>query len=659
MIIRTHLRYPLAVVFVIISVLCRLALMPLLDIDVPFLTYFPAVMIAGLVGGFGPGLASLVLSLVAVSLVEGRDLGAHEWSRPSFWTQVLFALAGLLVVWVADRGRQLVVDLEHARQQAVAAALLAEGVLGSLGDAIIAVDREGRTLYANDPALRLANRTRTEVLGRPWEDSWAIFGEQARTTCREAMLTRTARQFEEVDDNLDRTLDVKVNPSADGGLSLRVSDVSDARRAQRARAADERDLRAAPQAVAGRPVTPAFADPEPGRVAAPGASVHDTPARDVLLSVFSHELRTSLNAILGWSEVLRMSAHDPDQVTAAADVIKRNARAQAQLITSLLDADALVSGRVELDRRPMDAVDVAHRAAEAFRPRAEAARVSFVASTPLEPAPVVADPARLDQLIGSLLDHALHDTPAGGSINLAVVAAPHGGLEIVVSDTGAGIPPESLSSVFDTFTKSSAPRRAATNRLGLTIVKHVVELHGGTIGASSPGLDRGTTITVHLPAGIAEPTGAEASCEVAEAPAAASPDVRLQGLNVLVLDDDRESRAHLERILEDAGARVIVASRALEALGLLADDAVHVIVSDVALPEIDGHEFIRQVRTHATGHNGAPAIALTAHAHADERRRALLAGFQVHMTKPVDAAQLRMAVHRLATLSRAAGLGPS
>jgi signal transduction histidine kinase len=362
--------------------------------------------------------------------------------------------------------------------------------------------------------------------------------------------------------------------------------------------------------------------------------------KDDFLATVSHELRTPLNAVLGYSQLLGMGGRSPEQVRRAVEAIERNVKSQAQLIDDLLDVSRIVSGKLRLELQPVEPATVVHNAVEAVAPSAAAKSVALV--TTLDPAagPVRGDAGRLQQVVWNLLSNAIKFTPEGGRVEVRLARAGDN-VELAVRDTGRGIPPDMLSHVFDRFRQadSSTTRQYGGLGLGLSIVRQLVEMHGGTVRAESQGEDHGSVFTVTLPvAPLAEPGEPPPPTEHGEERAAPG---RLDGARVLAVDDDADVRSLLCEVLEAAGADVAVASSVAEAVEALETFAPDVLLSDIAMPGEDGYALIRRVRAWDSGEIAAiPAAALTAFAGEENRRKALDAGFHRHSSKPIDPAAL-------------------
>jgi PAS domain S-box-containing protein len=376
--------------------------------------------------------------------------------------------------------------------------------------------------------------------------------------------------------------------------------------------------------------------------------------KDEFLATLSHELRTPLNAILGWSQVLRRRAPQESELHHGLDVIERNARAQTQLIEDLLDMSRITSGKMRLDIQSVEPVAFINAALETVKPAAAAKGVRL--ERILDPAagPVSGDPNRLQQVVWNLLSNAIKFTPREGKVQVVLQRA-NSHIEISVADTGAGIRPEFLPEVFDRFRQADASitRKHGGLGLGLSIVKHLVELHGGAVRVASAGEGRGTTFAVELPLAVVQRRDAPEPRLHPAARREAAPDYRLAnlaGVRVLIVDDELDARDLLRRVLADCGAEVLAAASAREALELVRLQRPQLLVSDIGMPEVDGYELLRQVRALGAAQGGRiPAIALTAFARSEDRTRALRAGFLVHVAKPVEPAEL------VATVASVAG----
>jgi signal transduction histidine kinase len=373
--------------------------------------------------------------------------------------------------------------------------------------------------------------------------------------------------------------------------------------------------------------------------------------KDEFLATLSHELRTPLNAILGWSQILERRRDDALTVERGIAAISRSVLAQTQLIEDLLDTSRIISGKLRLERKPVDVADVVAAAVESVMPAANARQILVVKSLDRFAGRVLGDPARLQQVVWNLLTNAVKFTPNGGKVTVTLERR-SSQVEITVRDTGVGIAPEFLPMVFERFRQadSSSSRRYGGLGIGLTLVEQLVEMHAGSVRVHSDGEGRGATFTVTLP--LYEPEfGEEQWPRDTEGAPTTRPadDAALEGIRVLYVDDDPDARELSEKILADRDADVTLATSADEALTVLRTQRPHVLMSDIGLPEVDGYELIRRVRALPADEGGRiPAAALTAFARPEDRRKALRAGYQSHIAKPVMPEELVALVARLA-----------
>ena len=369
--------------------------------------------------------------------------------------------------------------------------------------------------------------------------------------------------------------------------------------------------------------------------------------KDEFLATLSHELRTPLTSLLGWSSVLRESSRDENVLAQGLEAIDRNARVQAQLIDDLLDVSRIVSGKLNLDVRPLDICAVTRAAINVVQPAAHAKGITLDYWAQPGLGAISADSARLQQIIWNLLSNAVKFTPQGGKISVRVQRdGPNA--KVTVVDTGQGIDREFLPRVFDRFRQadSSTTRSFGGLGLGLAIVRHLVELHGGTVWADSEGVGKGATFSASFPllSDRAEPITILHSGEVH------ATELRsLDGLRVLLVDDERETREIISTVVQRTGAEVKACTSAREALSELLEWRPDVILSDIAMPDEDGYSFIGRVRALPSNEGGStPAAALTAYAREEDRRQALAAGYQMHIAKPIGAGQLVTMIAKLA-----------
>jgi PAS domain S-box-containing protein len=581
-------------------------------------------------GGVWAGLAATGLGVLAVVYFVLPPVYTLSIASPGDLTWLLaLVAAGLLAVsggLFARRSRGLL------RQQWE----LCQVTLRSIGDAVIVTDVHGRVTFMNPVAETLTGWRLAETAGRPLAEAFRIVDEASRQPA-ESPIDRVLRDGGVVGlasrtllvrrDGAERPIDDSGAPVRDGfgtavGVVVVFRDVTEHRQAEEERTyllGAERAARSRAEAL--------------------------NRSRDEFLATLSHELRTPLTAILGWARLLQTGGLDSATTRRAIETIERNARLQAQLIDDLLDVSRVVSGQVRLDVRPVDLVSVAQAVLEAFGPAADAKRIRVQAALDPGAGSVRGDAARLQQVVWNLVSNAIKFTPEGGEIEVVLSSQPER-VTLQVRDTGIGISPEFLPHVFDRFSQEEGgtTRRRGGLGLGLAIVRHLVELHGGTVHAQSPGDGQGATFTVVLPGhpapGAMEPVRPDD--EAALSPAA------LSGRRVLLVEDETDTRDLLATALARYGAAVTATASAAEALRLLDDRPPDVLVTDIAMPGMDGYELIRRVRAAGSPGRDLPAVALTAYARPEDRERALAAGFQAHLPKPVDPAGLARAVAALA-----------
>jgi signal transduction histidine kinase/ActR/RegA family two-component response regulator len=367
-------------------------------------------------------------------------------------------------------------------------------------------------------------------------------------------------------------------------------------------------------------------------------------AKDEFLATLSHELRTPLNTILGWVTMLRGGAVRAERQAHALAVIERNARLQSELIEDLLDISRIVVGKMRLRLRPVELAPLVAAAVESLRPSAEEKGLQLESRIAADPITVRADPERVQQIVWNLVSNAVKFTPPNGRIEVELKTEGNRA-HLSVRDTGVGITPEFLPHVFERFRQAdSSTTRAHTGLgLGMAIVRHLVELQGGSIEASSDGTNRGALFVVRFP--LASVTTADSSVALIVREGHAPVD--LEGVRILVVDDDPSTREVLTEALGAAGARVMTADSALQAVQLLRAESADVLISDIAMPAEDGLSLIRRVRALSGRVGRIPAIALTAFARAEDRAQALEAGYQMHIAKPIELNELEARVAEL------------
>ncbi len=514
-----------------------------------------------------------------------------------------------------------------------------ETTLESIGDAVIATDVRGRVVFMNPVAEHLTGWPLDAARDRACTDVFNIVNEDTRRVV-ENPVTRVLQEGVVVGlanhtlliaaDGTERPIDDSGAPirNRDGrivGVVLVFRDVSERRRAdvEREMAASERER----LLVAER--------------SARAEAERANRLKDDFVAMVSHELRTPLNAILGWTDLLLKKPDDPALAARGLEIVARNTRLQTQLISDLLDISRIVSGKLHLDIQSVHLASLIEGAIETVEHAATAKSIVVDRQLDTTIGPMAGDPARLQQVVWNLLSNALKFTPNGGRVRVTLRRI-GSEAEIVVQDNGAGIRADFLPHVFDRFQQADASRarRFGGLGLGLSIVKNLVQFHGGTVHAESDGDGHGATFTVTLP--LAAPPLLRDEALAPATPADAITDgVSLPGIRVLVVEDEADAAEFVKQLLENYGAAVVIAASAREALEVLSTMQPDILISDIGLPEMDGYQLLERVRQKDVADGGRiPAIALTAFARSEDRTRALLAGYQAHLAKPIESAEL-------------------
>ena len=518
-------------------------------------------------------------------------------------------------------------------------------LIESADDAIISKTLEGVITSWNKGAERIFGYTADEVIGKPVT---ILIPEghldEEPTILAQLRAGKRIEHYETVRVRKDGTLiDISLTVSPIRGPHGKIVGASKIAR-------DITEQRQARQALDEAYETTKSARAEAEKAAADNERLYrqaeeSSRLKEEFLATISHELRTPLSAILGWARMLRLGQLTKENETKALDTIERNARAQAQLIDDLLDVSRIVTGKLRMDVQPMDPNSFIDAAVEAVRPAAEARGVRLQKVIDTGPVSIPGDPVRLQQVVWNLLSNAIKFTPRGGRVQIRSERV-NSHLEIVVSDTGQGIAPDFLPHVFDRFRQADqkTSRQHGGMGLGLSIVRHLVELHGGSVSAISEGEGRGATFTVMLPIAPVYQVDSSGSRVHPGArdllPADAGAD-RLDGLRVLVVDDEADTRELLKQGLEYCGATVKVVGSAAEAVDALVSFVPDILISDIGMPGVDGYDLIRQIRgLPANKGRRIPAIALTAYTRVEDRLHALRAGYDMHVPKPVELAEL-------------------
>jgi CheY-like chemotaxis protein len=380
--------------------------------------------------------------------------------------------------------------------------------------------------------------------------------------------------------------------------------------------------------------------------------------KDEFLAVLSHELRTPLNAILGYSRLLRGGMLPPEKAARGLETVERNATLLTQIVEDVLDVSRIISGKIRLDVQPVELPVIVDNAVATVQPAADAKGVRVHTIVDPRVGPVAGDPGRLQQVAWNLMSNAVKFTPRHGQVQVRLERV-NSHVEIVVSDTGLGIRPDFLPYVFERFRQAEVgtTRRTGGLGLGLAIVRHIVEMHGGTVDASSAGEGQGATFRVRLPLMIVHPAAAETRREHprTERRNALTQLGDLTGVHVVAIDDEEDALTLLRVVLESAGARVTTFASPITALEQLPEVGADVLVVDLGMPQMDGFELIRRVRaSNDAAVCRVPAAALTAFARSEDRTKALQSGFEMHLAKPVDPGEL---VASVATLARRVKIG--
>jgi PAS domain S-box-containing protein len=593
----------------------------------PVWSDLPMILLTSLGSSESTTLADIVSHLGNVSVVE----------RPVRMS----TLVSLINSSLRARGRQYQVR-EHLAQQEDSQKAIREAqerfrlLVDNIKDyAIFMLDTQGRVASWNSGAEHTLGYTTEEILGQPAARFFVAGGdgdhvleremEEAQATGRATSTGWRARKNGEhlyVEGVLSAVRD------DDGrllGYAKLMKDVTDKRRIE-----TEREYLLQSERTAR------------------GEAERSSRMKDEFLATLGHELRTPLNAILGWSQVLRRVDDINAELGDGLKVIERNARAQAQIIEDLLDMSSIISGKVRLDMRKVDLAPIIDASVNAVRPAAETKGIELKVALDPSSCAVRGDPNRLQQVFWNLLTNAVKFTPKAGRVSVTL-ARVKSHLAVTVADSGEGIDPAFLPYIFERFRQAdaSASRRHGGLGLGLSIVKQLVELHGGSINASSKGNGAGSTFTVELPV-LALDTDAAWRYGLRHPPVrslsepidAYAPPANLDGVRVLVVDDEPDARALIERLLQECEATVSTAGSASEALEHVARDTPDVLLSDIGMPKEDGYSLIRRIRNLAGDASRIPAIALTAYARAEDRAKALQAGYQLHLSKPVEPVKL-------------------
>jgi len=510
-------------------------------------------------------------------------------------------------------------DREHAQRNADEAHHLLRAIFDGTTDGVFVKDLAGRYVMINEAGAHLIGKPVEDIVDH---DDAALFDRDSAARIvaqdREVITTGEPRAFENVSlataaGDVRSYLSTKTPYRDAAGRIVGVigitRDISDRRRAQEER---ERLLAVAEEA---------------------------NRSKDEFLAVLSHELRTPLNAVIGWVGMLRTMSLEPETSARALDAIDRNGRALAQLVSDLLDVSRIVSGKLRLETRAIHLVPVIEAALDAVRPTADAKGIRIHSSFDPKASPVLGDPDRLQQVVLNLVANAIKFTPGSGQVRVTLRSV-DAHAEIMVADSGVGIDAQFMPYIFERFRQAdgSSTRAYGGLGLGLALVKHLTELHGGTVEADSLGEGKGATFTVRLPLMVSSVRAATEDDAAAEA---AGPEARLAGLRVVVVDDDPDSLDMLTTLLRQQKAEVRVARSAAEALAVVEHWLPHLVVADVEMPDEDGYSLVRRLRLLPPERGGTtPAVAVTAYGRVEDRIRSVSSGFDLHLPKPIEPIEL-------------------
>jgi PAS domain S-box-containing protein len=577
-------------------------------------------------------------------LLERQSEEAKASGRYSFLTDFV---ANLIACGLLSSVSYVVVSDVNARKRAGEALRQQrewlQVTLSSIGDAVIATDTNGDVTFLNPVAESLTGWKQEEAQGQSLRRVFNIMNEQTRETVenpalraiQEGLIVGLANHTVLIaKDGTEMPIDDSGAPikGAEGkviGAVLIFRDITERRLAEEERSA-------------------LLASERTAREKAEAASR----SKDEFVAMISHEIRSPLNSILGWAQLLRRGKFDQAETERATEIIVRNARAQSQLIEDLLDISRVITGKLTLNVRSVELAQIIEAAMDSIRPAAEAKSIQLQARIDSRDSLVSGDPNRLQQIVWNLLSNAVKFTPRHGRVEVSLRRV-DSNFQITVSDSGVGISPEFLPFVFDRFSQAdtTSERKYGGLGLGLAIVRHLVELHGGTAQADSPGEGQGATFTVTLPVKALreEMSELEPAAPSAEYADSLTDAIMLDGLRVMIVDDEAETRDLLTAMLTRRGAEVKACASAAEALEEIERWRPSLLVSDIGMPGEDGYTLIGKLRALGPERGGGiPAVALTAYARSEDRMRALASGFQVHVPKPIEAGELVVVIASLA-----------
>ncbi|HEX2452651.1 MAG TPA: ATP-binding protein [Vicinamibacterales bacterium] len=622
---RNVLRYTI-VVLTTAGIIALRGFLSLVGHPAPFMLFFPAILASGWWWGRRPALLCVALCALASGYLWTTGGTNFRLDPTDVIDLTSFILVGTILAFMSAGFRD-------ARRRAEAARRQLARFLESTGDAFMAFDREWHYMYVNPRAAQFARLPAESMVGHSLLELFpdittGRFFQAAERVMRERLPVSVDSYYAP----LDTWFENDIYPVEDG-IGVFYRDVTARKRA--AELAEELLRR---EQIA--------------------RSESDTANRikDEFLATLSHELRTPLNAIIGWASLLGSGRLSSGDTSRAVETILRNARAQTHLVEDLLDVSRIISGKLRLDVQPVELGPVLDAALDAVRPAAHAKELRLQIDIDPEAAVVTGDPPRLQQIAWNLLSNAIKFTPRGGRVQVTLLRV-GSQAELTVRDTGIGIAPHMLTRIFDRFAQadSSSTREYHGLGLGLSLVRHLVDAHGGSVSAASPGEGQGATFTVYLPlhTAILDSPDAARIRDASSLTASGVMDI-LRDVDVLIVDDDRDAGELLVRMLVGMGARGRSVASAREAIIELDRKAPDVLLSDIEMPGEDGYALIRKVRGRSDRTARIPAVAVTAYARADDRARALREGFDNHIAKPVDPPELA-AVVTMALMARRPG----
>jgi PAS domain S-box-containing protein len=570
-----------------------------------------------------PTTAAIPILHLSATFVAGRDKAQGLNSgADAYLTQPVEPIELIATIRALLRIRQ-------AEDSAVILAREWETTFNSISDGVGLLDRDGNFMRCNPTLAEILGKPIEEIPGCPHHLLMQEALEMGKGGCFLRSKTSQRREVMEIQAQgrwFSKTVDPVLNAQGQfTGAVFVLVDITDRKRIETER-------------------IQLLAREQEARVQAEVANR----LKDEFLATLSHELRSPLNAMLGWTRLLNTRKLDAVTTARAMETIERTARAQAQLVEDLLDVSRIISGKMLLNLSSVELSNVIAATVETLSPAIEAKAIRLHLELNRATGAIVGDAARLQQVVWNLLSNAIKFTPSDGQVKVSLTQA-KAGVEIAVSDTGQGINPEFVPYVFDRFRQadSSTTRTFGGLGLGLAIVRHLVELHGGTVQAASAGENQGATFTVHLP--LTPQTPAPDQPNLPHRLPTLSPTLAalpsLQGIRVLVVDDEADARDYLTAALQECQAEVTIATSAAQAIATLAQVAPDLLISDIGMPEEDGYSLIRRIRALPAHQGGAiPAIATTAYARTEDQDRAITAGFQVHLPKPIEPTKLAAAI---------------